>query len=258
MPLPSSSIERVRASTYRRLHTGNPGDVAFYLEACSGAETVLELGVGWGRIACPLADAGHTVTGVDTDRGLLEMARQECPSAVNLVMADMVTVDLPQRFERVIIPYNGLFAMASLDAIGETLANAKRHLTPGGELIFDVYVVDAEDCETDAVETSEFELIAQLEDGTIEVFERDQLVGEPGRIDVTYRLQSPSGAVVGTLEMTHRFVTPTQIMALLLEVGFTRIAALGGFEGQPFDGDSDHLVIRASSPSPLGAARAAE
>ena len=52
---------RFDATLYRQLHVGTPGDVDFYRRQCAGAQGVLELGCGDGRILAPLAAEGIAV-----------------------------------------------------------------------------------------------------------------------------------------------------------------------------------------------------
>ena len=51
-------------------------DIAFYVEEALGCDgPVVELAVGSGRIAVPIAQAGRAVIGVDLSEGMLEVAR---------------------------------------------------------------------------------------------------------------------------------------------------------------------------------------
>jgi hypothetical protein len=55
----------------------DPGDLDLYLALADRADgPILELAVGTGRLAIPLAEAGHLVTGVDLDPAMLDRARQ--------------------------------------------------------------------------------------------------------------------------------------------------------------------------------------
>src|SRR5262245_5199229 len=84
----------------------DPGDADLYLAiAARTGGPVLELGVGTGRLAGPLARAGHDVTGVDLDPAMLERARRRLggpeglggrsAGRIELVEADLLTLDLP-------------------------------------------------------------------------------------------------------------------------------------------------------------------
>ena len=79
------------------------GELEFYLngiDRCGG--TVLELGVGTGRIAIPAAAMGHDITGVDLSLPMLERARRKSAGAplagkLTLIEADMSTLDLKKK-----------------------------------------------------------------------------------------------------------------------------------------------------------------
>ena len=57
-------------------------DLDFYLEACAGSDgPIVELGVGSGRVAVPLALAGHRVRGLDASPAMLALARTRAEEA---------------------------------------------------------------------------------------------------------------------------------------------------------------------------------
>ena len=57
-------------------------DVGFYVaEARKARSTVVELGVGTGRIALPIAAAGVPVIGIDSSPGMLEVCRRSAEAA---------------------------------------------------------------------------------------------------------------------------------------------------------------------------------
>ena len=95
------------ADLYQLLHRGNPGDLAWYLEQCSGADRILELGSGTGRLLCPLAAQGHRLVGLEKDSAMLEVCRQRMADQAleaELICGDMRGFALPWRFDRVLIP----------------------------------------------------------------------------------------------------------------------------------------------------------
>ncbi|MEZ4463080.1 MAG: TetR family transcriptional regulator [bacterium] len=164
---------------YDRLHTGNDGDVAFYRRWCAGASGVLELGCGSGRILAALAADGHALVGVDLHPGMCARARARVPGA-RIVEADMAEVDLGERFDRVLLPYNSLYCAPDDAGVVAVLARAAHHLRPEGRVIFDGYrvLVDADELIDDEAP----EWIATLRDGArrIEVLEQDR--HQPARV----------------------------------------------------------------------------
>jgi hypothetical protein len=95
-------------------------DIEPWLEWCrSGGGTVLYLGIGAGRLAVPLSDAGVRLVGVDAHPGMLGQLRRRLPD-VELVEARIEELDLGRRFSLVIGP-SGVLAEAG------RLAAAARH-----------------------------------------------------------------------------------------------------------------------------------
>lgn len=90
---------------------------------------VLDVGAGTGRVAIPLAQAGHDVTALDLDPVLLEALRAREP-AVSTVVADAEAFDL-SGFGLVIVPMQTLQLLSDRPAF---YACALRALRPGGLL----------------------------------------------------------------------------------------------------------------------------
>jgi len=133
----------------------DPGDEDLYLALARRTGCpILELGVGTGRLAEPLAEAGYSVVGVDLDPAMLERARHRLDAAgrdvavnVELVEADLLALDLSGAggFRLGFIGLNTLFLLATRDRQRETLAVIARHLAPGGLAVVDLWLPDTDD-----------------------------------------------------------------------------------------------------------------
>jgi SAM-dependent methyltransferase len=137
------------APFYRMLHHARTADLPFYLEATRGCDTVLEYGVGSGRVALPMARRGQQVVGVDLSPQMLASLAAELqtePPAVQarlrLVHADARELVLPERFDAITCPFNGIAHHHDLDELGAFLARVRQHLRPGGVFALDVAVPD--------------------------------------------------------------------------------------------------------------------
>jgi Methyltransferase domain len=91
---------------------------------------VLYLGIGTGRIAVPLDEAGVELVGVDAHPGMLRRLRERRPG-LRLHQARIEDLDLGERFDLVIVPSNILCTPARLDRAAE-------HLDAGGRLAFEL------------------------------------------------------------------------------------------------------------------------
>jgi SAM-dependent methyltransferase len=135
----------------------DPGDLDLYLAlAARTGGPVLELAVGSGRLAVPLASAGYQVTGVDLDAAMLRRAhdawarargarrgRRASRGSLELLEANLVTLDLPQRFGLAFIALNSLFQVGPAERQRAAIACLARHLRPGGVAVVDVELPDA-------------------------------------------------------------------------------------------------------------------
>jgi SAM-dependent methyltransferase len=240
---------------YALVHRGTPGDLAFYLEAAYGADTVLELGCGYARVLAPLADAGHRVVGLDSDPGLLALAfdavsalPRAARERVELVHGDMREFRLAAKFDRVFIPYNGIYCLGSEAAQLRCLRLAGEHLAPGGILIWDAYAIDCFHATADALDTEEEEeaVLRVRHDGRdYDVFEASAWRREEQSLRVRYRYRPCDGGPALRERIDHRYLLTTQLTPLCAAAGLRLEQACGDFDGAPLGAESEHMVCRA-------------
>jgi SAM-dependent methyltransferase len=135
----------------------DPGDLDLYLAlAARTGGPILELAVGSGRIAVPLAAAGYEVTGVDVDPAMLARARSAADAAgmpvarrLRLLEGDARTVriggDGPGSFRLATIPLNSIFLMGTRGDQAAAVATLAANLAPGGLGVLDAWLPDADD-----------------------------------------------------------------------------------------------------------------
>ncbi|MCY3506586.1 MAG: class I SAM-dependent methyltransferase [Chloroflexi bacterium] len=133
----------IDAAFYDAIHGDGGDDLDFWLPL--GAEhgsPVLEVGAGTGRIALPLARAGHAVTALDPSPAMLAIARQRAGAeglAVSFVEGRLPGAVLPPAaFATIILPNDVFLACASGDEQAAALRAAATALAPGGRLALDV------------------------------------------------------------------------------------------------------------------------
>ena len=140
-----SSYGRHWAADYDELFEDrdDPAAVVGLLSRVVGDGAILELGVGTGRLAVPIAASGRPVTGVDASPEMLRRLRQRPGAAgVQAVEGDMTTVTLDGDFAAVLIAFSTLFLLPSQELQIRCLANAARHLRLGGVVIVEAFVPD--------------------------------------------------------------------------------------------------------------------
>lgn len=133
----------------------DPGDLDLYLAvAARTGGPIVELAVGSGRLAVPIAATGTDVVGVDLDPAMLARARRRADAAgaeasrrLELVEADLVGLRHPRAgtFALAILALNSLLLLGSRSAQRDAVATMARLLRPGGVAVVDVWLPDAED-----------------------------------------------------------------------------------------------------------------
>jgi len=109
---------------------------------------VLELGVGTGRIAVPIAADGLRVIGVDSSRAMLDVcARRAALAGVQLDLRGRRSAGaaVKEHVPLVICPFRSLLHMHTDDDRLSVLRAAHDLLVPGGRFVFDVFAPDAAD-----------------------------------------------------------------------------------------------------------------
>jgi len=116
----------------------------FQSYSLNSVRNILDLGCGTGNHAVPLAERGYKVTGVDRSADMLAQARhklQTQPDSKNLILecADIRGLSLNATFDAVLIMFAVLGYQQTNQDVVSALSAARRHLKPGGLLIFDVW-----------------------------------------------------------------------------------------------------------------------
>ncbi|MDX6570173.1 MAG: hypothetical protein QOH15_2751 [Gaiellales bacterium] len=211
-------------------------DLDFYVQACAGIEgPIVELGVGSGRVAVPLALAGHLVRGLDASPAMLALARARAEDAgvsgrIELSLGDLT--DPPVALgpaARVLVPFRPYLHLVGDGERLRALRGARELLAPGGRLVFDVFEPTAAD-------------IRKTHDRWIEreagIWERARWNAAERTIDLAVRAR---GRIV---EMRLEWRSSDEWRALCAAAGLEVVAAYRGFEGAPLDGlPGDHVFV---------------
>ena len=134
----------ILADLYDRQYANYHDDIAHYgrLAEKLGANRVLELGAGTGRVTVPLARRGLSMTGLEVSPIMLERARTRSEHEgvkVRWLEGDMREFDLNEQFPLIIAPFNALMHLYTLNDQDRALERIAAHLKPGGVFAFDLY-----------------------------------------------------------------------------------------------------------------------
>lgn len=122
-------------------------DVAFYVElACEADGPLVELAVGNGRVAIPVAQAtGRRVIGLDTSPAMLDQARARASDigvALDLRQADMRELRLTEPAALIYCPFRALLHLATWADRRRTFERVAASLRPGGRFAWNAFAFD--------------------------------------------------------------------------------------------------------------------
>jgi SAM-dependent methyltransferase len=222
------------ARLYDPWSAGVTEDVEFYVELAKDAGgPVVELGVGTGRIAVPIAAAGVQVIGIDSSRGMLEVCAEAAALAgvaqlVDLRVGDLRRPPIDPRVNLVICPFRAYLHLHDHEERLAALRAARGLLVTGGRLVFDVFAPG----EDDIIETHGRWL--EREPG---IFERADWDAQARTLTLSVRGEG------GHTTMTLAWLSPDEWRTLIEEAGFEIEAHYGWFDRRPYRGGEDSVWV---------------
>lgn len=230
------------------LEYGHDYDLPFWL-ALAGREDgpVVEWGAGTGRLAAPLSEAGHAVTAVETSGPMIELGLKRA-SNVKWVHGDMRSTRLKEQFGLAVCAFNSFLCLRSIDGALMFLRNARDHLASGGMLGIEVSAFSPDELSAGPEQRHDF--TRSLPDGgrlerlsTTRYNPATQIM----HMHLFYELYGADGAMTNkrTHELAIRITGAAELELMLWLTGFEVEEVYGGFEGEPFDERSDHLIVLA-------------
>jgi SAM-dependent methyltransferase len=209
-------------------------DVGFYVEeARKAGGPVVELGVGTGRVAIPVAQAGVDVIGVDSSPGMLEVCRTAAEAAgvsdrLELRHGYLAAPPVSERVRLVTSPFRAFLHLATDKERLRALRAVREILVPGGRFAFDVFAPGDED-------------IAETHGRWLErepgIWERAHWDRERGVL--TLDVHGPSGET----QLALAWVEPERWRELIAEAGLEVVAEYGWFDRRPYRGGEDSIWI---------------
>ena len=209
-------------------------DVGFYVDhALASGGPVVELAVGTGRIAVPIAEASVSVIGVDSSPEMLAVARAAAEAAgvaerVDLRVGDLRRPPVSERVPLAICPFRSLLHMETEDEKLRALRAARELLEPGGRFVFDVFAPSREDVE----ETHD--RWVEREPG---IFER--AVWDESTRTLSLSVRSGDDTVTFGLH----WLSAPEWLRLLDEAGFEAEQLYGWFDSRPYEGEEDMVFV---------------
>ena len=250
------------AHYYDITHAELTVDIPFILDlADQTSGNILELGCGSGRLLLPLAQAGHTITGVDNSAAMLTRARvrldeesEVVQNRVTLIEADMTEFEISPRksgghYTLIIIPYNTFLHLNPQQAKA-ALKQILKHLAPNGQLFIDLINPFAI---AETADNEEFSFEGEYNDpesgNHLLQFASNRLDTETQTLHIKWAYDSakPDGsrAERTIVKSSYYYRYPHQLTLLLEQTGFKIIAVYGDYNYSPFSEGSNRFLLLA-------------
>jgi ubiquinone/menaquinone biosynthesis C-methylase UbiE len=208
-------------------------DVPFYVELARRADgLVVELAVGSGRVAIPVAQAtGRAVIGLDLSAAMLDRARVRAAQAnveLDLREGDMRELALEEPAALIYCPYRALLHLPTWADRRRTFERVAASLVPGGRFAWNAFAFDHH--------------YASLHDGQHQdrpVPHTVRYAMADNRVDLTL-----DGGGTSSLW----WATKNEWLGLIDVAGLRLESLHGGFAGEPLDDDAREYVFVARRP----------
>lgn len=140
---PFTSFGEPVAAVYDDRPRGDEDAAVARLAALAGGGPALEMAVGTGRIALPLAATGVRVDGVEQSAAMIDRLRAKPGGdALAVTRGDMAAVTLPDRYRLVFVVFNSIMNLVTQDDQVRFVANAAGHLADDGVFAVECVVPD--------------------------------------------------------------------------------------------------------------------
>ena len=230
--------EDARFYDERLAQLGDTDEAVACLGELAGGGPVLELGVGTGRVAIPLAHGGIAVHGIDLSESMLTRLRSK-PGGdhVAVTVGDFAEVEVTGTFKLVFVVFDTLTALPSQDDQVRCFVNVARHLDPEGVFLVEGSIPPAAPPSSAAVRQA-ITVKALREDGVhLEISLHD-----PSRQLIAVQWVRLEKQGCRLFPFTMRYAWPAELDLMARVAGLRLRDRWGGWARQPFTGASTRHV----------------
>jgi SAM-dependent methyltransferase len=207
------------------------------LTALAGAGPVLELAIGTGRIALPLAARGVPVHGIDASQRMVDVLRSKPGGEdIPITMGDFADVAVDGEYTLIFVVFNTFFALFDQEHQVRCMRNVGAHLRPGGCFVIEAFVPDL--ARFDRGQRTSITDIG-VDSVKLDVSIHDSATQ---RVDSQHVVISPEG--VRLLPVRIRYAWPSELDLMAQLAGLRLRDRWSGWKGKPFDSSSTiHVSI---------------
>ncbi|MBO6687662.1 MAG: class I SAM-dependent methyltransferase [Henriciella sp.] len=237
-----TTFGELNAEEYDALH--DPGTT----EACvdliadlAGDGDVLELAIGTGRIALPLAERGLNISGFDASPEMLKtLAGKPGGSNIETWVADMARFDLERKYDFAFLVFNTLYNITAQHDQVACFQQVANHLRPGGRFLVEAFLPNRDSFENNQAVRTKY---VSFDSVWLEAVQHDPVAQTLNyqRVRIT-----ENGTQLKPLPM--RYVWPAELDLMAEISGLRPVAHWGGWQKQALSASSDMYVIVYEKP----------
>ncbi len=200
-----------------------------FLAQRAGGGGALELGIGTGRIAVPLAERGVPVHGIDVSAAMAARLRAKPGGQrIGVTIGDFATTRVDGSFSLAYLVFNTIMNLTTQAAQVACFANAAAHLQPGGCFVIEVGVPDLQ-----RLPPGESFHVFHASESHWGIDEYD--VANQGLI--SHHIQPVDGRLE-RMSIPFRFVWPAELDLMAQLAGMRLRERWGGWREEPFTSES--------------------
>jgi SAM-dependent methyltransferase len=224
------------AQMYRDVQRGDESAAVAFLEQLAGTGPALELAIGTGRIALPLAARGIRVDGVDISPAMVDQLRAK-PGGdqLSVTIGDFADVPVLGTYRLIFVVWNTLFNLLTQEDQVRCFENVAAHLTDDGSFVVEAFVPaflyrlrNHQYVEAEAIEVDEVRLDVLRHDAATQRLEESHV--------------SLSRAGVHLQPVVQRYAWPSELDLMARIAGLRLKGRWGGWDRAPFNASSSAHV----------------
>jgi len=225
---PEMSFDERVAHEYIGAIRGDEMAAVNCLKKLAGAGPVLELAVGGGRIALPLAKTGVRVSGIDFSHAMVEqLKKQPGGGDVATTLGDFADVPVAGKFSLVYIVWNSLFNLLTQEEQVRCFTNVASRLAGGGTFLIEAYVPTY----LYRLSGDQYVNAEAIEVGTVKL---DLLKHDTATQTIEESHVSLSESGIRLNPVVQRYSCPSELDLMAKLAGLELKSRWGGWKGEPF------------------------
>ena len=211
---------------------GDETECVAFFASLAGAGPVLELAVGTGRIALPLANEGVRVDGIDFSTAMVDLLRSKPGGKdLNIEIANFKDVDINDQYSLIFIIWNSLFNLLTQEDQTTCFKNVAKHLSTGGLFVIEAYMpsflyrlVDNQAVKTESIEAGSVRIGVLKHDPVNQMLENSHVT-----LTATGTRFDP---------VVQRYAWPSELDLMANNAGLELRDRWSGWNREKFDADS--------------------